>query len=93
MTTKRVKLAVLPPVDQVPPFIPAVAAGMKALSNGEAQPHQQKLVFDWLVKEAAGIGAQSFRTGDSHATAFMDGRRFVGISIMALLQQKGTENG
>lgn len=86
--TARAKVAKLLPVDQPPPFEPVVAAGMKALMTGTAEPHQQMKVFDWMLKQAAGIGTQSYRPNDPYATAFMDGRRFVGIMMMMLVETK-----
>ncbi len=85
--TKRAIVSKLLPVDQAPPFEPHIAAGMKALRLGQASEHQQREVFDWLLKQAAGIGTQSFRAGDPYSTAFMDGRRFVGILMMALVER------
>lgn len=84
--TTRAKLAKLLPVDQPAPFTEVVAAGMKAMARGTAEPHQQIEVFNWLLKQAAGIGTQSYRPGDPYATAFMDGRRFVGIQMMMLIE-------
>lgn len=92
MTKKRAAIFVYPPVDQPPPFEPIVAAGMKALQMGTATEHQQKTVFDWLLKEAAGIGKVSFRH-DPQSTAFMDGRRFVGVLMMYLTEWKAPDNG
>lgn len=83
---KKALVPKLLPVDQPAPFKPVIAAGMKALHRGDATPHQQREVFDWLLKQAAGIGSQSFRAGDPYATAFADGRRFVGVQMMALLE-------
>jgi hypothetical protein len=91
-TRKRAAIFVHPPVDQPPPFEPIVAAGMKALANGTASDGQQKAVFDWLLKEAAGIGKVAFRH-DAHSTAFMEGRRFVGVLMIHLTEWKAPENG
>jgi hypothetical protein len=85
---RKVKLAKLLPVDQAAPFTPVVQAGMRALSVGQADQHQQVEVFNWLLQEAAGIGTQSFRAGDPQQTAFGEGRRFVAIQMMMLLQQR-----
>ena len=90
--TTRVKVAKLLPVDQPAPFEPVVAAGMKALARGEASPHQQIECFNWLLKKAAGIGSQSYREGP-HATAFAEGRRFVGIQMMMLLETSSKDQG
>lgn len=81
MTIKRLPV---PAVDSPALFDVHVAASIKALANGTASQHQQRTAYDWIVKSAAGIGAQSFRSGDSHATAFMEGRRFVAAQIIAV---------
>lgn len=77
----------LPPVPvdyPVPPTIAAVGA-LQAVYRGTASEHQQKLAMDWIIKQAAQIGGQSYRAGDSHATAFLEGRRFVGAQILSLI--------
>lgn len=93
MTNKRVAVPKLLPVDQPAPFTPLIVGAIKALQRGQATEHQQVSLFDWLLKNAAGIGDQSFRAGDPYATAFAEGRRFVGIQMMMLLQQKESEHG
>lgn len=75
------------PVDQPAPYAVVVQAGLKAMMAGNASPNQQQAVFDWLVKDAAGIGTQSFRT-DPMETAFAEGRRFVGIQILHLTSKE-----
>lgn len=73
------------PADQPATWtIPDVGA-IQAVYRGTASEHQQSLALDWIIKQAAQIGGQSFRAGDSHATAFHEGRRFVGMQIMGLL--------
>ena len=80
---KRIPIPKKEPVDQAAPYTPVIHAGMKALSHGNASETQQRAVFDWLVKEAAGVGTKSFRT-DPCETAFAEGRRFVGLQIIHL---------
>lgn len=82
MTVKPVPPA---PVDQPAGFEIADVAAIQAVYRGEASPEQQKRAMDWIVKSAAQIGGQSFRAGDSHATAFAEGRRFVGAQTLGLL--------
>lgn len=93
MTNKRISIPKLLPVDQPAPFTPLIVGAMKALQHGTATPHQQSSLCEWLLKSAAGIGDQSFRAGDPYATAFAEGRRFVGVQMMMLLQQKESDNG
>ncbi len=78
-------------VDQPAPYTAQIQAGLKAMSNGTASEGQQRAVFDWLVKDAAGIGTQSFRK-DPHETAFAEGRRFVAIQILHLASQEVTHD-
>lgn len=88
---KKIPLRKLLPVDQPAPYSDQVQAGLKALSAGSASPSQQAAVFEWLVKDAAGVGTQSFRS-DPMETAFAEGRRFVAIQIIHLTT-KETTNG
>lgn len=73
------------PVDRPAPFEVADAAAVQAVYRGEANPEQQKRAMNWIMKSAAQIGGQSYRAGDSHATAFSEGRRFVGAQILSLI--------
>lgn len=78
----------LPPVPADQPAaldVPSVAA-IKAVYAGTATEHQQRLALDWIIKKAAGIGGQSYRAGDSHATAFLEGRRHVGAQILSIIE-------
>lgn len=93
-----IKRARLPAVDDPTPFTTPEVGAMQALARGEASAHQQRTAYDWLLKIASGIGSQSFRAGDSHAMAFMEGRRFVGAQMVALTmidinKLKGEPNG
>ncbi len=78
------------PLPATPADLPAAfdlpdIAAIQAVYHGTAGPEQQKRAMDWIVKQAAQIGGQSYRAGDSHATAFLEGRRFVGAQILSLL--------
>ena len=81
MTLKRLNV---PPVDAPAAFDLHVAARIKALANGKATEAQQITAYNWIYREAGGIGAQSFRANDPYSTAFMEGRRFVAAQIVAL---------
>jgi len=67
------------------PWDPADATAMQALQRGEADPTQQKRALDWIIKVAAGTYNTSFHPGQADATAFSEGRRFVGTEIVKLL--------
>lgn len=86
---KRIPLVKKLPVDQPAPFTDQIQAGLKAMARGTASETQQVAVFNWLIKDAAGIGVQSFRS-DPHETAFAEGRRFVAIQIIHLTTQEAT---
>ena len=86
-------------VDTPAAFTVADASAVQAMHRGDAPSHQQKKALDWIIKQAAAIGGQSFRYGDPQATAFHEGRRFVAAQILALLEldinklKKGADNG
>jgi hypothetical protein len=81
----RTKHAVVALPTAQPQAIVADLAAVKALHAGTATPEQQRRALDWIMKRAAGIGEVSFHPGDSHATAFKDGRRFVGLILANVL--------
>lgn len=70
-------------VDQPAPYTEQIRAGLRAMLSGTATEGQQVAVYEWLIKEAGGIGSQSFRK-DPMETAFAEGRRFVAIQIIHL---------
>lgn len=66
-----------------PEFHPAA---MRAVAEGQASDHQQKMIFKWIVEEACATYQQPFIPGDPHATAFMAGRIFAGQQILKMLR-------
>ena len=77
-------MAAPPPYFRVDHEAPDVSA-LQALARGDASADQQKRALDWIIKQGAATYQQSFVPGDSHATAFIEGRRFVGTKIVELL--------
>lgn len=77
----------LPPAAADAPagFNVAVVGAIQATYRGTASEHQQMLAMEWIMKQAANLPGVSFRAGDSHATAFLEGRRFVGAQILSLI--------
>jgi hypothetical protein len=59
-------------------------ASFQALQHGEATPHQQQLALEWLML-CAGTYDLSYRPGDPTATAFAEGKRFVGLQVRKML--------
>lgn len=61
---------------------------MKALATGTANESQQKQAIDWLIRVAAGTYELSFRSdadGGERETAFAEGRRFVGLQVVKMV--------
>lgn len=67
------------------PWEPADASAMQALERGEASPEQQKRALAWIINVGAGTYNQSFVPGQQDASAFAEGRRFVGLQLVKLL--------
>lgn len=67
--------------DYDPEFHPSA---MLAFSEGRATEHQQKLLFEWIVRQACATYEQTFVPGDPHASAFMDGRTYAGQQILKM---------
>lgn len=61
------------------------AHALKAIYAGTADPNQQKVAFDWIVYEAAGLAIPQFIEGSDdgrRATDFMTGRAFTGQQVL-----------
>lgn len=63
------------------------AAALKAINAGEATPEQQHQALEWIIKKACGIGMISFDPENAHATSFNEGKRFVGVQLVAILAE------
>lgn len=60
----------------------------KALATGTANEGQQKTALDWLINIAAGTYELSYRSdtdGGERETAFAEGRRFVGLQAVKMI--------
>ena len=64
------------------PYDPADIGAIQALGRGEAQPHQQTRALKWIVEAVCGTYDQSFRPDSERETAFAEGRRFVGLTLV-----------
>ena len=67
-----------------PDYTEAEAQALRAVWNGEATARQQRLALDFIML-ASGKDDSSHRPGDSHDTAFAEGKRFVGLTIVWML--------
>lgn len=61
------------------------AGAIQALARGEANDAQQKRALDYIIRSLAGTYDLSYRSGKSDDTAFAEGRRFVGLQIVKLI--------
>ena len=66
----------------------AEAYAIQALEQGQASEHQQKLALAAIVKKICRTHDQSYMPGDTHATAVMEGRRFVGLKLLRVINTK-----
>jgi hypothetical protein len=65
----------------------ADAAAIQALHRGNATPEQQRRALDHIIHNIAGTYDLSFRPGGeegARATAFAEGKRYVGLQIVTL---------
>ena len=64
----------------------ADVSAIQHLERGEASLEMQKRAFKWIITDACGTYDQSYREGDTHETAFAEGRRFVGNTLIKMLK-------
>ena len=74
---------------QRPDYTEAEVQAVRALQRGEATERQQVLALEYMIR-AAGTHDQSYRPGDPHATAFAEGRRWVGNTLIWMLKTAPT---
>ena len=58
---------------------------VQAFMSGKANEGQQATVRDWLLHHVCRVDDMSYRHGDAEATAFAEGKRYVGNSIRKML--------
>lgn len=68
-----------------PDYTRAEIQALRAVWGGKADARQQRLALDYIVR-ATGKDDQSYRPGDTHATAFAEGKRFIGTTIVWMLK-------
>ena len=67
-----------------PDYIEAEVQAVRAVHRGEADARQQRMALDFLLR-AFGTHDVSFRR-DPYATAFAEGKRFAGTTIVWMLK-------
>lgn len=76
-----------PPAYLAPPDYGVLeAASLQALQRGEASAHQQQAALKWIIEAAAGTYDLSYSPESDRATAFAEGRRFVGLQVVKMLK-------
>lgn len=73
-----------------PGFDATDAAAIQALSKGIANADQQKRAIKWIINSACATYDVSYRPGEEgrRDTDFAEGRRFVGLQIVKLVNIK-----
>ena len=67
-----------------PDYTEAEVQAVRALRRGDATPDQQKRALEYMLR-AFGTHDTSFRPGDPLATAFAEGKRFAGTTLVWML--------
>lgn len=69
-----------------PPYDASIVTAIQQLERGECGGELQKKALAWIINVAAATYDQSYRPGDTHETAFAEGKRFVGNTIVKMLK-------
>jgi hypothetical protein len=77
----------LPHPDPVRPadWEPADAGALQALQRGDASPDQQQRALKYIVYNIAGTYDLSYRPNSERDSVFAEGKRYVGLQIVTLL--------
>ena len=79
----ELKTAPLQAARSVAPVSVAIATAVKALHDGTAEPHQQQMALQWIIREAA-FKAHFPMQDNDRDTTFALGRQFVADQIIGL---------
>ena len=66
-------------------YDPAEVGAIQALERGDCDEHQQKRALQFIIEKACATYDQSYN-GDPYDTAFAEGRRFAGNTIVKMLK-------
>lgn len=80
VTGKRIAGALTPP-----DYSKADVYALKALAAGNASEGQQKRALAWIINHAARTYDVSFSLASDRETSFSEGRRFVGLQMVKLV--------
>jgi len=68
-----------------PDYTEAEVQAIRAVWRGEANPRQQRMLCDWLMR-ATGKDDEPFRPDNQYLTAYACGKRFVGTTFVWMLR-------
>jgi len=68
------------------PYDKPDVAAFQALERGDATEDQQKRALQWIIESGAMTYQDVYSMSSDRDTAFMNGRRFVGLRIIKLLK-------
>lgn len=68
-----------------PDYTEAEVQAIRACYHGTADERQQRIALDYLIR-AAGTHDLSYRPGDTHATAFAEGKKWVGQTLIWMIK-------
>lgn len=66
-------------------YSPSDVGAIQALDRGDCPEHLQKQALRFIIEQACATYDQSYN-GDPHDTAFAEGRRFAGNTIVKMLK-------
>ena len=72
-----------------PDYTEAEVQSIRACWRGEANERQQKMTIECLLR-VFGTHDTSYRPGDPHATAFAEGKRYAGTTLVWMLKAAPT---
>jgi hypothetical protein len=67
-----------------PDYTEAEAQALRACHRGEGSARQQRMALDFLMR-SSGTHDTSYRPGEPYDTAFAEGKRFIGTTIVWML--------
>ena len=68
-----------------PDYTEAEIQALRAVWTGQAASRQQKMAMEYMIR-AFGTHDTSFRPGDQYLTAFAEGRRHAGTTLVWMLK-------
>jgi len=73
-----------------PDYTEAEVQAIRACWQGEGSPRQQRMALEFILRSSAKDDI-SHRPGDPYGTAFAEGKRFVGLTLVWMLFEAPTK--